>query len=123
MNLSTNVNVMVIRSFCLEDYEKGVFWVIRFQVVKKRWSCTSIGIVPIKVRSMVNDVLYIMIIIGSIKTWWFNLFWELLMDMELVGEGYAWCCEWILLLKIILDIIIKQNGNFTYECRKINSTP
>ena len=45
------------------------------------------------------------------------------MDMKLVGEGIAWCCEWILLLKIILDIIIKQNGNFTYECRKINSTP
>ena len=45
------------------------------------------------------------------------------MDMELVGEGFSWCCEWILLLKIILDIIIKQNGNFTHECRKINSTP
>ena len=45
------------------------------------------------------------------------------MDMELVGEGFAWCCEWILLLKIILDIIIiKKNGNFTHEYRKINST-
>ena len=44
------------------------------------------------------------------------------MDMKLVGEGFAWCCEWILLLKIILDIIIKQNGNFTHKCRKINST-
>ena len=25
--------------------------------------------------------------------------------------------------KIILDIIIKQNGSFIYECRKIISTP
>ena len=123
MILSTKVNVMVIRRFCLEDDEKRVFWVVRFHVVKNRWSCSSIGIVLIKVRSMVNDVLYIMIIIGSIKAWGFNLFLELLMDMELVGEGFAWCCEWILLLKIILDIIIKQNDNFTYECRKINLTP
>ena len=45
------------------------------------------------------------------------------MVMKLVGEGFAWCFGWILLLKIILDIIIKQNGNFTHECRKINSTP
>ena len=45
MNLSTKVNVMVIRKFCLKDDEKGVFWVIRFHVVKNRWSCTSIGIV------------------------------------------------------------------------------
>ena len=40
------------------------------------------------------------------------------MDMELVVEGFTWCCEWILLLKIILDIIIKQNGNFAHKCRK-----
>ena len=45
------------------------------------------------------------------------------MDMELVGEDFTWCCEWILFLKIILDIIIKQNSNFTHKCRKINSTP
>ena len=82
MILSTKVNVMVIRRFCLEDDEKKIFWVIRFHVVKNSWSCTSIEIVLIKLRSMVNDVLYIMIIIGSIKAWWFNLFWELLMDME-----------------------------------------
>ena len=31
------------------------------------------------------------------------------MDMELIREGFTWCCEWILFLKIILDIIIKQN--------------
>ena len=58
MLLSTMANVMVIRRFYLEDDEKGVFWVIRFHVVMNRWSCTSIGIVLIKVRSMVNDVLY-----------------------------------------------------------------
>ena len=67
MILSTKVSVMVIRRFSLEDDEKGVFWVIRFYVVKNKWSCTSIEIVLIKVRSMVNDVLYIVIIIGSIK--------------------------------------------------------
>ena len=108
MILSTKVNIMVIKRFCLEDDEEGLFWVIRFCVVKNSWSCTSIEIVLIKIRSMVNDVLYIMIIIGSIKTWGFNLFWKLLMDMELVEEGFVWCCEWILHLKIILDIIIKQ---------------
>ena len=32
MNLSTKVNIIVIRRFCLEDDEKGVFWVIRFYV-------------------------------------------------------------------------------------------
>ena len=36
MILSTKVNVMVIRRFCLEDDEKGVFWVIRFHVVKNK---------------------------------------------------------------------------------------
>ena len=59
MILSTKVNVVVIRRFCLKDDEKKVFWVIRFHVVMNRWSCTSIGVVLIKVRSMVNDVLYI----------------------------------------------------------------
>ena len=60
MTLSTKANVMVIRRFCLEDDEKRVFWVIRFHVGKNSWSCTtSIGIVLIKVRLMVNDVLYI----------------------------------------------------------------
>ena len=54
MILSTKVSVMVIRRFCLEDDEKGVFWVIRFHVGKNSWSCTSIGIVLIKVRLMVN---------------------------------------------------------------------
>ena len=108
MILSTKANVMVIRRFCLEDDEKRVLWVIRFHVVKNSWSCTSIGIVLIKVRLMVKDVLYMVIIIGSIKAWGFNLFWELLMDMKLVGKGFAWCCKWILLLKMILDIIIKQ---------------
>ena len=78
MILRTKVSVMVIRRFCLKDDEKGIFWVIRFHVVKNRWSCTSIEIVLIKVGSMVNDVLYIVIIIGSIKVWEFNLFWELL---------------------------------------------
>ena len=69
MTLSTKANVMIIRRFCLEDDEKRVFWVIRFHVGKNSWSCTSIGIVLIKVRLMVNDVLYIymVIIIGSIK--------------------------------------------------------
>ena len=93
MILCVGLMIMVIRIFCLEDDEKGVFWVIRFHIVKNRWSCTSIKIVLIKVRSLVNDVLYIVIIIGSIKAWGFNLFWELLMDMELVGEGFAWCCD------------------------------
>ena len=78
MILRTKDSVMVIRRFCLEDDKKGVFWVIRFHVVKNKWSCTSIKIVLIKIRSMVNDVLYIVIIIGSIKAWGFNLFWELL---------------------------------------------
>ena len=123
MTLSTKANVMVIRRFYLEDDEKWVLWIIRFHVVKNSWSCTSIVLVLIKVRLMVNDVLYMVIIIGSIKVWGFNLFWELLMDIELVGERFVWCCEWILILKMILDIIIKQNDNFTYECRKIYSTP
>ena len=123
MILSTKANVMVIRRFYLENDEKGVLWVIRFHVGKNSWLCTSIGIVLIKVRLMVNDVLYMVIIIGSIKAWGFNLFWELLMDKELVGEKFVWCCEKILLLKMILDIIIKQNDNFTHECRKIYSTP
>ena len=122
MILCVELMIMVIRKFCLEDDEKGVFWVIRFHVVKNRWSCTSIEIVLIKVRSLVNDVLYIVIIIGSIKAWGFNLFWKLLMDMELVGEGFVWCCEWIWHLKIILDIIIRQNCNFAHECHKINLT-
>ena len=74
MILSTKANVMVIRRFCLEDDEKRVFWVIRFHVGKNSWSCTSIKIVLIKVRLMVNDVLYMVIIIGSIKAWGFNLF-------------------------------------------------
>ena len=69
---------MVIRRFCLEDDVKGVFWVIRFHVVKNKWSYTNIEIVLIKVGSMVNDVFYIVIIIGYIKAWGFNLFWELL---------------------------------------------
>ena len=60
MILSTKVNVMVIRRFCLEDDEKGVFWVIRFYVVKNKWLCTSIEIVLFKVGLMVNDVLYIL---------------------------------------------------------------
>ena len=45
------------------------------------------------------------------------------MDIKLVREGFVWCYEWILHLKIILDIIIKQNCNFEHECRKINLTP
>ena len=89
MILSTKANVMVIRRFCLEDDEKGVLWVIRFHVGKNRWSCTSIEIVLIKIRLMVNDVLYMVIIIGSIKAWGFNLFWELLMDIELVRERFV----------------------------------
>ena len=60
-DLSTRVNVMVIRRFCLEDDEKEVFWVKRFHVVKNKWLCTSIEIVFIKVGLMVNDVLYIYI--------------------------------------------------------------
>ena len=36
MILSTKVNVMVIKRFCLEDDEKRVFWVIRFHVVKNK---------------------------------------------------------------------------------------
>ena len=91
MILSTKVNVMVIRRFCLKDDEEGVFWVIRFHVVKNRWSCPSIEFVLIKVRSMVNDVLYIVIIIGSIKAWWFNLFWELLIwtwNLEVVKNCF-----------------------------------
>ena len=78
MILCVRLMIMVIRRFCLEDDEKRVFWVIRFHIVKNRWSCTSIEIVLIKIRSMVNDILYIVIIIGSIKAWGFNLFWELL---------------------------------------------
>ena len=58
---------MVIRRFCLEDDEKKIFWVIRFHIVKNRGSCTSIEIFLIKVRSLVNNVLYIVVIIGSIK--------------------------------------------------------
>ena len=54
------INVMVIRRFCLEDEEKWVFWVIRFYVVKNKWSCISIEIVLIKVGSMINDILYIL---------------------------------------------------------------
>ena len=91
MILSRKVNVMVIRRFCLEDDEKGVFWVIRFHVVKNRWSCTSIEIVFIKVRPMVNDVLYIVIIIGSIKAWGFNLFWELMIwtqNLEVIKNWF-----------------------------------
>ena len=34
MILSTKVSVMVIRRFCLEDDEKGVFWVIRFMLLR-----------------------------------------------------------------------------------------
>ena len=93
MILCVGLMIMVIRRFCLEDDEKGVLWVIRFHIVKNRWSCTSIEIVLIKVRSLVNDVLYIVIIIGSIKAWGFNLFWKLLMDIELVGEWFVWCYE------------------------------
>ena len=36
MILKTKINVMVIRKVCLEDNEKGIFWVIRFHVVKNR---------------------------------------------------------------------------------------
>ena len=59
MILCVGLMIMVIRRFCLEDGEKGVFWVIKFHIVKNRWSCTNIKNVLIKVRSLVNDVLYI----------------------------------------------------------------
>ena len=113
MILSSKANVMAIRRFCLEDDEKWVLWVIRFHVVKNSWSCTSIEIVLIKVRSIVNDVLYIviMIIIGSIKAWGFNLFWELLIwtwNLEVVKNYFLIQLGYIYIY--ILSMYFKFHG-------------
>ena len=67
MILSIKINVMVIGRFCLENDVKRVFWVIRLHFAKNRWLCTSIKIVLIKVRSIVYNVLYILIRIDAMK--------------------------------------------------------
>ena len=109
MILCISLMITVIGRLCLEDDVKRICWVIRLHFfAKNRWSCTSIEIVLIKVRSMVYDVLYIVIRIDATKAWGFNLFWSFWWTWIWFGEGFAWCCEWILHLKIILDIIVKH---------------